>query len=185
MERALDAGTVVVTERAHVIDHVLKVVGLDLAIEQDLFATAPEARLREATEVHHDLDDVTHALQLAHATGDRRRERVEERLEVVSHRLGQHGVPGRAGDVGAGGGLGPGCGIGLHLGCGDRLGRGLGCGGLGAGRRHGFLRWRGGHQTAGTSEGSATRTSASLTSSETVAMASIPCSSRRWSIGDS
>ena len=44
--------------------------------------------------------------------------------------------------------------------------------------------WRG-HQIAGTSVGSATRTSASLISRETVAMASMPCSSKRWSMGDS
>ena len=44
---------------------------------------------------------------------------------------------------------------------------------------HGLLRCRCGHQTAGTSEGSATRTRASLISRETDAMASMPCSSRR------
>ena len=50
------------------------------------------------------------------------------------------------------------------------------------------LRWRDrsrGHQSAGTMAGSATRTRASLSNSDTVATGSRPCSARRRSSGDS
>ncbi len=57
VQRALDAGAVVLAEGAHVVDHVLDVVLADLAVEQDLLAAAAEARLRLAPEVHDDLDD--------------------------------------------------------------------------------------------------------------------------------
>ena len=87
VERALDAGAVVVTERADVVDHVLDVLRLDLAVEQDLLAATAEAGLRPAAEVHDDLDDAAYALEGAHALADLGRQRLEERLEVVGHGL--------------------------------------------------------------------------------------------------
>ena len=61
VEGPLDAGAVVLAERADVVDDVLDVRLGDLALEQDLLAAAAEARLRAAPEVHHDLDDVRSA----------------------------------------------------------------------------------------------------------------------------
>ena len=142
VECPLDPGAVVLAEGADVVDHVADVLGRDLAVQQDLLAAAAEARLRAAAQVHDHLDDIRHLRQGPHALADSRRERHEQRLQVV-----------------AGGGA-------------DGSGHGASPG------------WRG-HQTAGTSDGSATRTSASLMSRETEAMVSSPCSSKRRSTGDS
>ena len=143
VQRALDAGAVVVAEGAHVVHHVLDVLGRDLAIDEDLLTTgAPETGLRSATQVHDDLDDVGQARHLPQTVGELRRQGVEQGLQVI-------------------GGMG-----------------------WGAGWHGPSLGWRG-HQRAGTSAGSATRTSASLTSRDTRAMTSMPSSSSRRSTGDS
>ena len=83
MERPLDAGAVVLTERADVGDDRLDVGLGDVALEQDLLAAATEARLRAAAEVHHDLDHVAVGGQGAHALGDLQGQRVEQRVDVV------------------------------------------------------------------------------------------------------
>src|ERR1700716_1041228 len=65
VQRSLDTGTVVAAELTDVRDHVREVFGGDLAVRQHLF-TAHEARFREATEIHHDLEEALEAVQRAH-----------------------------------------------------------------------------------------------------------------------
>ena len=57
MERPLDAGPVVVTERPDLVDDQRDVVLGNLAIEENHLAVG-KARLRYATEVQHDLDEL-------------------------------------------------------------------------------------------------------------------------------
>ncbi len=95
VEGSLDAGAVVLAERADVVDDVLDVVRPDLTIEQDLLATTTEARLRAAAKVHHHLDDAAHVIELTHALADLRRQRIDERLEVIVPRPQGRGHRGR------------------------------------------------------------------------------------------
>ena len=61
MQRALDAGAVVLAEIAHVLDHHLQVGQRDLVLAQHHLAVA-KARLRQAAQVHHDFEQVALAL---------------------------------------------------------------------------------------------------------------------------
>ncbi len=72
MQRTLDAGAVVLTEGTHVVDHVLDVLGADLALREDLLATAAETGLRLAAQVHDHLDDGADPLEGTHAPTDLR-----------------------------------------------------------------------------------------------------------------
>jgi hypothetical protein len=85
VERALDAGAVVLAERADVVHDVLDVTVDDLALEQDLLPAAPEARLRTAAQVHDHLDEIPIGGQLLDGGDDLGRERGEECVEVVGH----------------------------------------------------------------------------------------------------
>ena len=83
MERALDAGAIVLAERADVVDHVLDVLLGHLALEQHLLATATETRLGRPAEVHDDLDHVALGGNCADTVGDLGRQRHEQGLEVL------------------------------------------------------------------------------------------------------
>ena len=84
VQRALDAGAVVVAERADVVDDVLDVLLGHLALEQHLLAAAAEARLGRAAEVHDDLDQVALGRQRAQiASPISGGSAIEQRLEVV------------------------------------------------------------------------------------------------------
>ena len=82
MERPLDAGAVVVAERADVVDDVRDVGLGDLALEQRHLGIR-EARLRPAAEVHDDLDQRLAVGQRVDGVDDLRRQRREQRVEVV------------------------------------------------------------------------------------------------------
>ena len=89
MQRPLDPGAVVVTERADVVDDVGDVGLADLAIAEGDLAVG-EARLRPAAEIHDDLDDVLSIGQLTDGRDDLGWDRGEEDLEVVD-RLARFG----------------------------------------------------------------------------------------------
>jgi hypothetical protein len=82
VERALDAGPVVVPERADVLDDEGDVGVVDLAL-QERYLRVGEARLRASTEVHHDLDERLLLRQGVDGVDDLRREGREQGVEVV------------------------------------------------------------------------------------------------------
>ena len=87
VERPLDAGPVVVAERADLVDHVGDVRLVDLAVEQGHLAVR-EAGLRPAAEVHHDLDEVAPLRQGMDRRDDLGRQGGEEDVEVVDQFAG-------------------------------------------------------------------------------------------------
>ncbi len=95
VERPLDAGPVVVAERADLVDH-QRDVGLGhLAVQEDDLAVG-EARLRDAAQVQHDLDEPARVGQGMDRRHDLRRQRAEQRVEVVDHLAGRmlsHALP--------------------------------------------------------------------------------------------
>ena len=82
VERALDAGTVVVPERADVVDHEGDVGVVDLSIEQAHLCIR-EAAFRSPTEVHHDLDELLAIRERMHRVDDLGWQRREHRIEIV------------------------------------------------------------------------------------------------------
>ena len=95
MERALDAGAVVVAEGADVVDDVLQVGLDDLALEEHGLAAAAEASLRAPAEVHHDLDQVALRRQGLQGGDELGRQGGEQSVEVVGH-LAELGASARA-----------------------------------------------------------------------------------------
>ncbi len=95
VERALDAGPVVVAERADLLDD-QRDVGLGhLAVEKRDLGVG-EARLRDAAQVQHDLDERRLVGQSMDRGHDLRRQRAEERIEVVDQLAGRmvsHSLP--------------------------------------------------------------------------------------------
>ena len=82
VQRALDAGAVVLAELADARDDVVDVALRDLALaEHDL--AAGEAGLRQAAEVHDDLEQLVLVGAVAQRVADVRRQRVEQQVEVV------------------------------------------------------------------------------------------------------
>ena len=160
VERPLDAGAVVVAERADVVDDVLDVLFGDLALEQLGLAAAAEARLRRAAEVHHDLDHVRalgSARKLRWISGGSASSRAS--MSSVSSTCGSRRPVSRRSPAGSSSSSGS-----------YRL------------TYHDCLP---GQRTAGTSIGSATRTRVSFNSSDTWATGWKPASSSRRSSGDS
>ncbi len=82
VERALDAGPVVVAEGPDLVHDLADVRLGDLAVEERHLAVG-EARLGPPAEVHHHLDQVGALWQGMERGDDLRRERREERLQVV------------------------------------------------------------------------------------------------------
>ena len=82
VQRALDAGAVVFAELADARDDVLDVALGDLALaEHDL--PAGEAGLRQAAEVHDDLQQLVLVGAVAQRVADVRRQGVEQQVQVV------------------------------------------------------------------------------------------------------
>ena len=82
MERPLDAGAVVVAERADVLDDVGDVRLGDLALEE-AHLRIREARLGPPAQVHDDLDERIAVRQGVDRGDDLRRQRREQGVEVV------------------------------------------------------------------------------------------------------
>src|SRR4029078_365000 len=91
VQRALDAGAVVIAEIADVVDHELQVVFGDLFMAEHHFA-AGGAGLGQPAEVHHDLKQVGAAFGRAQRLDDARRESIEQQVEVIGDDLfvGKH-----------------------------------------------------------------------------------------------
>jgi hypothetical protein len=86
VERAFDAGAVVVAEIADVVDHELKVLfGHFFMAEHDF---APRvAGLRKTAEVHDDFEEVNAALGFVQRLDNARRERLKQQVQVVGDDL--------------------------------------------------------------------------------------------------
>ena len=82
VERPLDAGAVVVAERADVLDDERDVGLADLAIEQHHLRIR-EPRLRPPAEVEHDLDERGPIRQRMHGVHDLGRQRAQQGIEIV------------------------------------------------------------------------------------------------------
>ena len=83
MQSALDARAVVAAELPDVRDDIREILGGHFALRQHLF-TAHEARFRETTEIHHDLEETLESVQRAHALRKIGWKSPEQRLELVA-----------------------------------------------------------------------------------------------------
>ena len=94
MQRALDAGAVVVAEIADAADDVFEIVLRHLHVAERRLA-AGEARLRLPAEVEHDLQQLVLIDALAQRPDDVRRQRLQHRVQVVGDQLlvGQRHLP--------------------------------------------------------------------------------------------
>ena len=82
MQRSFDAGAVVGAEIADAGDDHLQVFGGDLGIaEVDL--SVPKARFRQATQIHHDFNEVGSAVGFLQGKLDAFRQDCEQQLQIV------------------------------------------------------------------------------------------------------
>ncbi len=82
VERALDAGAVVVAEVADVVDDEVEVVFGHLAVAEHDFA-AGVAGLGQAAKVHHDLEQAAAHLRRLEPFPEGRRQRRQQEVEVI------------------------------------------------------------------------------------------------------
>ncbi len=83
VEGPLDTRAVVATELPDVRDDIREILGGHLALRQQVL-TAHEARFRETTEIHHDLEETLESVQRAHALRKVGWKSPEQRLELVA-----------------------------------------------------------------------------------------------------
>src|SRR5258708_23109264 len=83
MERPFDAGAVIAAELADARDHIREILRRHLAVRELLLA-AGEPRLRDAPEIHDDLEDAVEALERADPLAEVGGKGIEDRVEVVT-----------------------------------------------------------------------------------------------------